>query len=229
MVSTSELFKINAKMDIKREGERVYFKTSIQEVTDEYIAIHVPSHQGREMSLEPGDYVNARVFMEDAQYVFNSTVLGRKKDRVLLYKLSIPSNIKRVQMRDYVRIKIQLPVKYKVLEEKGNNEESSDEKGDKFESAYTVDISGGGMQMVVSKPLEVKQRLYLKFKISDLKKRDIEIAAKARVVRREQIFGGKNKWSLGVAFEDISETQRDLIIAFVFRKLIEQRRLEVES
>jgi len=228
-VSASELFKINAKVDIKREGERVYFKTSIQEVTDEYIGIHVPSYRGREMSLEPGDYVNARVFLEDAQYVFNATVLGRKKDRVVLYMLSIPSNIKRVQMRDYVRIKIQLPVKYRVLEEKEKREESSAGEGEKFESAYTLDISGGGMQLVVSRPVEVNQRLYLKFKISDLKRRDIEIAAKARVVRREQLFGSKNKWTLGIAFEDISESQRDLIIAFVFRKLIEQRRLEVEG
>jgi len=229
-VTVSELFKVNAKMDIKREGERVYYKTSIQEISDEYIGIHIPSYRGKEMILMPGDYVNARVFLEDAQYVFNATVLGRKKDRVPLYMLSMPSNVKRVQMRDYVRIKVQLPVKYKVLEEtRKNAENGADDEDKKFENAYTVDISGGGVQLVVSKPVEVNQRLYLKFKICDLKNRDIEITAKARVVRREQIFNERNKWSLGIAFEDISETQRDLIIAFVFRKLIEQRRLEVEG
>jgi len=223
LVKTADLFKVNTKMDVQvKEG--IYYKTSVQEITDDYIAIYVPSYKGRELQLVPGDYIKARVYSEDAQYVFNTTVLGRKEERIVLYLLAHPVNVKRVQKRDYVRVKVQIPVRYQVMEE------MTIRSGvlELTEEAFSIDISGGGMQLLVSKSIETNKLLALKFYVQDSKKNDIAIRAVARVKRKEKLHTGRNKYSLGICFEEISEKDRDLVIAFVFRKILEQRRLGVE-
>ncbi|NLJ99959.1 MAG: hypothetical protein GX318_01820 [Clostridia bacterium] len=221
MINYSSILKINSKMDIQVHGLSFNLKTMIQEVTSEHIAIHVPSYRGRERKLNPGDYVTARVFSKDAQYVFKSTVLGQREEKVILYLLSLPSHIERIQMRDFVRVKVQMPAEYRLLKSKEDTDGS-------YKKCFTVDMSGGGLQIVVPELVETGALMALRFTIQDSKDEDVLIKTFARVKRRDTAISKSGRYVLGISFEDIDERDRDQIIAFVYKKILEERLLEVE-
>ncbi|HHX94579.1 MAG TPA: hypothetical protein GX691_01965 [Clostridia bacterium] len=223
-MEVADIITINSKIDIQINGEGIFYKSSVQEVNSDYIAIHIPSHRGSVVYLEPGDSVKGRVYSKDAQYLFDSTVLGKKLDRVVLFLLAVPSKLKRVQMRDYVRVQTMVPVKYRILKEDFPEQDSVEP----FKESYTLDISGGGLHFNVQGPVALNSLIELELTITDQKQKDVKIRALARVKRKEP---GRNKGqvSLGVFFEEIWEKDRDILIGFLFRKLLKQRRLGVKK
>lgn len=222
-MEVADIITINSKIDVQINGEGVFYKSSVQEVTSDYIAIHIPSHRGRAVYLVPGDSIKGRVYTREAQYVFNSTVLGKKMDRVLLFLLAVPSKLKRVQMRDYVRVKTVVPIKYRPLEEGISQEGESP-----FKESISIDISGGGIYFLAQGELTLESLLEVEFVVQNHEHEEVEISAIARVKRKEPARE-RGKVALGVSFEVISEQDRDVLIGFLFRKLLEQKRLGVKN
>lgn len=222
-MEVADIITINSKIDIQINGEGVFYKSSVQEISSEYIAIHIPSHLGSIVYLMPGDSIKGRVYSKEAQYFFNSTVLGKKLDRVILFLLAVPSKLKRVQMRDYVRVQTMLPIKYRILDDN-----ASDLKNQELQETYSIDISGGGLNFLVPGPVALNSVIRVEFVVQDHNQNDIKIRAVARVKRKESVRD-KGRVALGVFFEEISEKDRDILIGFLFRKLLEQKRLGVKK
>ena len=223
-MEVADIITINSKIDVQVNGEGVFYKSSVQEVNSEYIAIHIPSHLGSLAYLRPGDNIKGRIYSKDAQYLFNSTVLGKKQDRITLFLLAVPSRLKRVQMRDYVRVQTMVPLKYRVIEEGFTGEEDIKE----FSESLSIDISGGGIYFPAQSKVAVNSLMEVEFVIENYKGEEVKIKAIARVIRKEPIRE-KGKVAVGVFFEEISEKDRDTLIGFLFRKLLEQKRLGVNN
>jgi len=218
----ADILSTNSKMDLQINGEGVYYRSSVHEINSEYIAVHIPSHFGTNVSLMPGDSVKGRIYADDAQYVFNSTVLGQKLERVVLYLLAVPSKLKRIQLRDYVRVQTILPITYYLVKEEDQSVQ------DEAKETFSVDLSGGGVNLLVNEPVPVNALLNLQFSVKDHRNNDVTINAIARVKRKDPVRDSK-KNSLGLSFESISEKDRDILIGFLFRKLLEQKRLGVKE
>lgn len=221
----ADILSKNMNIDLQVNDEGVVYRSFVHEVNSEYIAVHVPSHLGTNISLMPGDNVKGKVYAQDAQYEFNSTVLGQKLERVVLYLLSVPSKMKRIQLRDYVRVQTMLPIKYKLLKEDETEQEISTQES---KEAFSIDISGGGINLIVNEAVPVDALLKLKFTVKDFQNDDFTIETMARV-KRKDVVPDSRKEALGLSFEGISEKDRDILIGFLFRKLLEQRRLEVKD
>lgn len=220
----ADILSINSNMDLQVNGEGAYFKSTVHEINSEYIAVHVPSQLGTSVALMPGDSIKGRVCGQDAQYEFNSTVLGQKLERVVLYLLAVPSKLKRIQLRDYVRVQTMVPIKYKVVKE----DNVPGKPPEKPKETFSIDISGGGINLLVSESVPVNALLELQFTIKDPQGNDITIRADARVKRKDPVRESRRE-SLGLSFEGITEKDRDMLIGFLFRKLLEQRRLGVKD
>ena len=225
MKSKHDYIKVNNKIDVQLEGRGVFYKSMIQEVTDDYLAVSVPSHRGREITLIPGDVLKCRVYSEDAQYNFSTTVLGKKLESLRLILLATPTRVERTQNRDFVRVKLQIPVRY----EKADSGANPDDIVQPVYSGFTVDISGGGMQLLVSHPYAVDTLLAILFEIEDEKKANMVIRTLGKVCRKERSPKSENRYILGIRFEEITEQKRDQVIAFLFRKMLEQKFLGVDK
>lgn len=223
-MEVADIITINSKIDIQINGEGVFYKSSVQEVNSEYIAIHIPSHLGSLAYLRPGDSIKGRIYSKDAQYLFNSTVLGKKQDRITLFLLAVPSKLKRVQMRDYVRVQTLVPLKCRLIGE-GVSEEQ--DKG-QFMESVSIDISGGGIYFPVQGQVAVNSLMEVEFVVQNHKGDEVKIKAIARVIRKEPARE-RGKVAIGVFFEEIAEKDRDTLIGFLFRKLLEQKRLGVKN
>ena len=81
-----------------------------------------------------------------------------------------------------------------------------------------MDISGGGVRILLDRNIEKGSLLECKLKINDE-----DLLLKGEVVRSQLIQQYPiTKYEIGISFVDITEYQRDQIIGFIFE---EQRKL----
>ncbi|MEW5762014.1 MAG: flagellar brake protein [Bacillota bacterium] len=213
------ILKVNQRVEIARRGEDEYYPALVQDVGEHNFCINMPYRQGVPLILVPGERVDVRLVEKDATYFFTATVLGRRRDRIPLYVLSLPVDVRRVQRRRFVRLETLLDVWYAPAPE--------GDAAPAFVRARAVDLSAGGMCLVTKQPLEVGAPLLLRFHL-DLGEREAEIVTPGRVVRRvvgpeDDLWQGGYRY--GIEFVGLPMREQDLIVRYIFRKMAERGKL----
>ncbi|PKM81500.1 MAG: hypothetical protein CVU88_03910 [Firmicutes bacterium HGW-Firmicutes-13] len=211
-------FRVNEIFELALEEEGTYYKTIIQEVSENYIIIGLPVSKGETLLLYEDDRVILKKIRADAVYYFSSEITARlNDDNVPLYKLCIPRMLQRIQRRGYVRVPCILLTYYRVHKEgEGKPEEG---KEPDFLPAETVDISGGGIKFISDKEMSPGQNLEIKLKLPRR-----EVKAVGQVITIQKISDNRSKYPIyriSLKFTRILERDREEIIAFIFRKLRE--------
>ncbi len=100
------------------------------------------------------------------------------------------------------------------------SEESAWHKG------YLLDLSGGGARISHKSPLSVGEQLYLQF---TLRKEDGVLLVPGKVVRVQRTSeADPTTFHSGIRFGALPETTQDLIVGYVFERMLAGRRkLEV--
>jgi c-di-GMP-binding flagellar brake protein YcgR len=142
-------------------------------------------------------------------------VLGAKKeDGLILYVLKKPKKVKKTERRGYVRVKAAVLVEYEEIDRENINDYK---KVVPHKKAYTLDISGGGIQIVLPETILMETFLVINLPL-DFDGRDTVLKVLGQVVRleKEKI---KNKlcYKIGIRFVEIMERERDLIIQYIFK------------
>lgn len=220
MPAWPRVIAVNQRVDLKHQSDSQTFHSLVQDVGKGWFAVQVPTIHGIEMRLHRGEEVEVNLYAEGMRYRFTAQVLDRTLDPkgIPLYRLSIPEQAERLNLREYVRWRVALDVGYEVITEE-----------DKpvlhlikvHKKAPTIDISGGGMQLLTKEQLAIDTLLLVQFEIPPKG----VIRATARVKRsipRED--DGPPRYFTGLAFEDISVHDQEAIINFIFRKMVEDRR-----
>lgn len=220
MVGATELLVVNRRVELLRPNDRTVYNTLIQKIGEDYFAVGLPMIGDTEVPLHPGETVEIRIVTDKGRFYFDTEVLGRDWDRIPLYRLAWPKEIKRQQLREYVRWRVALEVKYEPIKE-------ADLKNIHLRQprrrAISLDLSGGGLQMLVKEPLPVDSLLLLHLELPGRRGRET-ITAVGRV-RRLSVYEeeGPTRYAVGVSFENISERDRDRIIGFIFQRMIAER------
>ena len=228
----SNQIKINTKIELQRIGDSEYFASSIQDIKDDILYISMPTLFSQEtlfaqpLVLVPGEEVKVRFPGTSESFVFTSTFIDAVKDPIVLYRLTMPNAIKRIQQRNYVRVETLLEVFVAEIPEIG--EEPN------YYKVNALDISGGGMRLLMEllsdKPYTVGKELLVKFYISEQENRETEVRTKIQVRRKDLLptLAKHEKqllYSFGVEFIEISEKLRQEIIKFIFRKMAMRRQV----
>lgn len=211
----ANILEVNKKIEIEvKEGVyRGTFKSRIEGVEDREITITVPIKKGEYMPLRVGTRVSLMVYDETAICVFQCRVTGRKKGNIPLLVLELPDTFKRIQRRNFYRLKINLPLLYRPLT-------IDDEEEEEFFKGDMVDISGGGLQMRFTSEEDIypiSARLEFKIDFPDLG----ELWLKGMVVSR---FKRKGVIHIGVKFYNITTKVQDDIVGWIFKKMRSMRK-----
>lgn len=184
-------------------------------ISQDELVITIPMVKGNQIILPLGQEVEIVFFRDEGQYIFKAKIEKRfKKENVDLLKLNRISSIKRIQRRNYYRLNITLPISIKLLTDKDKQSQNFKE----WLKTYTMDISGGGVRILLDRNIEKGSLLECKLKINDE-----DLLLKGEVVRSQLIQQYPiTKYEIGISFVDITEYQRDQIIGFIFE---EQRKL----
>ncbi|NLL18356.1 MAG: hypothetical protein GX262_04925 [Clostridia bacterium] len=223
-VKLEKYLGIDGKIEIRLQGdEGKYYKSMIQGIRNELLLIVAP-YRGRDnLHLYKGDSVDVVLFAQNEKILFPAQVVGRVNKPFQGYVLQVPEEGKRIQMREFVRIKLLLDAEWGLLE---NTEVPPEEdlKQMVLNQAVMVDLSGGGAGLVIHEPLSENARILLRFTLP-LKNNERVMTVMAEV-RRCFRMDEPNKYAVGVSFVGLSAREQDQIVEYVFQKQREQRLME---
>ena len=122
-------------------------------------------------------------------------------------------NLRRNQLRQYVRVEISLPLKFRLMNS-DNIEKSEIQRGELVEAKMS-DISGGGMSFICERTLRVGDIISLAFDLPNAK-----FAGVASKVLRISLQEGKSKtfFKHHVQYKSLEPRRRDFVVKYVFDK-----------
>lgn len=217
-MNARDIILVNQLLEVLNPEQNIYYKSIVQEITDEYIVIGMPLRRRRQLYLDENRFWGFRLTRKDSLYYFRSKLLGQRRERGLqLFLVAWPDKLKRVQRRLYFRLPCTFDAHYWVLTEGcGAPLEKAAEQMGEPERAIIADISGGGLQLIMPEQLPIGtvllMILYLESKRT---KKSIYVIGKVLRVwpyRREQEI----RFRHGLEFIDLTGEQRETIVKYIF-------------
>ncbi len=216
-----ELLRVTQKLDvIETDPETaepdIYF-SRIEDVGKETIMITPPFRKGFYLPPRPGRRVAARVVAEKVPYFFETTLVRYVPDQLPMWELVKPTNFRKMQLRENVRLDISLKATLAPLDEL-----------DETISIKTVtkDLSAGGAMVVLAKAIPIGAKFIVSIVISP----DWTLTAEGEVVRLLPPQPPLEKYFAGIKFKekDIDDKLQKRLIQFIFFKQAEKRQKEKE-
>jgi len=216
VLTAQRWIRINQNIRVARpDSEDNWYASSVQDINGREFCISIPIKESRPLVLRKGELVRVSFIADMARYEFITKTLGRRYDNITLFVLAQPEEYTRVQLRDFVRVPITMAVDYARIPAEG--------KEPVFIKADSLDLSGGGIRLLINDDLAAETRLIIKFTIP-LRTGSEEIEVVGRVVRTWVDERTKLRQA-AIQFVKINRKQEDLITRYLIDKMSDQRRL----
>ncbi len=229
-MALADSFAVNQKviLEVLEGAEQGRFPTRVEEVREGALVLAAPLVGRRVVQPAPGTPV--RLQLDDASAgmksidtkVWESLPMTPSR-RLPIIVLEQSDQVKQVQRRTDVRIDVTVPVRFAVLT---SPDEGSDEQGltmwPSLEAA-TVDISAGGSQMTTEVRLVPGTQIDVHLRLPDGGDSLQLVGEVMRVLHSEQ-RGSRTIHYLAIRWIGAEATDRDAIVAYVFREQVKRRR-----
>jgi c-di-GMP-binding flagellar brake protein YcgR len=209
------IFKINKLLELEidlpdDEGTHPeVFSSRVEDVKPGVIHVAAPYKNGYLLPVHSGDTIQIRIFHEGSLYKSSCHVRGHHAKPVAVLVISRPERLYKVQMRQWVRIALSVPVRYRM-----------DGYPVDFYQSTTVDLSGGGFCLLTRHPIDVNTVLDIEMELPQQ-----AIKLKALVKRCTEVTEATVKrYKIGIQYQKIAERDREKIIEYIFIKQREQIR-----
>lgn len=205
-----KLFKIGDKIEIyrKNSAKKDLYPSKILDILGDELIISGPMKKHSSIFLHKDEILTiVSLFENKGRYEFDAKVKNRHLGKLYTVKLKRVSEIRKIQLRDFFRFEISIPVlkRTTVIED--------EKQKTLIENCRTKDISGGGLRLLTNYLHNVGDITECEFKIEES-----TISSKAKIIRIEPVDTFDYKYNIGVEFVNISEKDRDSIVKFIFSR-----------
>lgn len=187
------------------------FSSRIENISHDKLTIAMPMTKGHPVQLNRGERFFGKVFFDGAAYEFQTTLLEKQIFPLPVWIVSMPTAVRRIQQRAFVRVDSIVPIKIKVLDNNGDDTQ--------LISTTTKDISGGGLRLVSKKYFKLGTQFQLYIELPEFG----TIETLAEVVRVDKPDDSRSLYWIGIKYINLQEGLRSKIIKFVFKKQLEYR------
>lgn len=185
----------------KKNGENEEYASRVISLDSEIeLMVENPSKEGKEVRFLNGTRLDVVFQVENhGLHSFETEIVAKVREKINLLKLRRLGEVKKLQRRNFYRVKSDLDVIVRRL-------------GDViFEETIILDISGGGLKFLSRQD----------FKLGDIVELNItllgeDLDLEAKVVKVDKIGFGKSEVS--VEFYDLYEDDQNVIVKYVFEK-----------
>ncbi|NLL80704.1 MAG: PilZ domain-containing protein [Tissierellia bacterium] len=210
------MFELNAKIELLDEdGNKTY--GLVHDYVDGKLYVSTTPDEIDLKIFRINDKVRGVTFKGSKGTSFDGVVTNRTSDKLLIYEISKIGNFTEVQRREDVRVTCSMPLYFTnnpgVLKMDSSflyeNIEDLKEISDR---AIVSDLSAGGMKFNTKERLEANDEVRLLFYIE--KKPFI---LKGKILHKMiNIVRSSTNYSYGTKFIDITESEREAIISYLF-------------
>lgn len=207
------LEKIDIRYNDLETQEEIIYSSFIDSIGEKSMFILPPFREDKKMQSRIGDIVEARITAEECAYFLKAILLGYRWDVISLWEISLPIDIQRTQMREYVRLKICLEVILEFLDEHCQR---------KVIKTVTKDFSAGGLQvaMPVAPPADSKVMVTLSLR------EQTTLKMKGEFVRIKYPKTAFQKHFASIKFCELDDKVTNKLAKYIFDKEIERRQKE---
>jgi len=213
---------IGTKFEIEmfnRDGERAIppFSSKLENILDENtIVVNAPIFKGEIFPVHIGWKVNVYFTQKKNLYFFPAKIVGRsKKEEIPLMDIEITENITRIQRRNFFRLNLSLPVKYREYDPT-LTKNKEDEQGE-YKESTTIDVSGGGISLTTDEKLETDKVIEGRLTLPNHK----EIVFIGKIVRSERFFEiNPDKYKTAIKFSSIDNMNKESLIRYLHKEQI---------
>ncbi|MCC5909817.1 MAG: PilZ domain-containing protein [Clostridiaceae bacterium] len=204
--------KIGEKLEIepiahKEFNRNTSITSQLVDIKDNMFFIANPIKLGKVYPLSVGQQIKIIFHHQDkGVYSFPAEVLQEIADKILIYRVEPIGRVRKIQRRDYYRLQILIKALIKRVED------------NEYIEGFTRDISGGGLRVVAKTNFQINDRIECKI---HLDKNSVAVVM-GKVIRVEKNTS-TNEGNLSIEYDNIDETTKKEIIAFIFNKQRELR------
>jgi c-di-GMP-binding flagellar brake protein YcgR len=201
--------KVNQKIDIVVENGPYTgtYLSKVAEITKNYLKVTSPFIKGEIVPLRINQDIKVFFTGMSAAFMFESRIISRESKPIALLSITIPEKIVRIQRREYFRVEAKKKVKYRVIDTPDKEEEGNQEE--ELIETVTVDISGGGVKMVVDDQFPSSGMIKLYLDLPEIENETIY----GEIVNLYALPDGR---AAGINFTEIDDHTREQIITWLF-------------
>ncbi|MBP2642440.1 MAG: ycgR 2 [Firmicutes bacterium] len=189
------------------------YSSRIEEITEQYLYLAMPMDKGVPVLLFTKVMVRGRLIVDSNVWEFNCKYVDKVASPIPMWIVEKPTELIKIQLRDFVRFKTLLPIDVSVIDDEG--------KPGELLRASTKDISGGGICIATRRELFSKDKVKMTITFPE----GGIVEAVGLVIRVTKPQDLDVYWS-AIKFIIIKERDREAIIKYIFKKQSQQRRLE---
>ena len=205
--------QIGEKIELRKADSTRKYNSSIQDILKENsFQVLMPSQRGQVILIHANEIVEVIFYRNDGVYSFIATATRSfKQNHVYLLELISSANSLKQQRRSYFRLNIILPAQFRILPEMESQDKITPVK---LESGYVLNISGGGIYLSTSLPLEKDSMIECRVILQNQK----EMVVKGKVIRVIEVFKHEKMYEAVMEFVDLDDQMRERIIQFIFKE-----------
>ena len=190
------------------------YHSRVEDIASEHMVIAWPTSNGMLVPIHLDRPLSLSFVREDAAYVFSAVVQEKKQDPVPLLKVRVQGPPKRIQRRQYFRLKVPIGVKIQGVMNLPENPQTILDI-----STQVYDLSGSGLAIRSEIPIPIGTMLDVRLLLLPN-----PLKLLARVVSSELLTArdGRKLSHIGFNFVDIKEGQRMRIIRYLFQRQLKQ-------
>lgn len=195
---------VNEKFElVVKEGPfKGNYLSQVADIHDTTIEVTIPYVRGEIIPLRLNLGITMNFIGEQAAFLYETKIIDRIDEPVPMLILEYPQKKHRVQRREYFRLDVKKKVNYRILDD--NLKPIT-----KMKETETIDISGGGLKMVLNEVINKGTLIELYIQIPELE----NTAIISRIVN---IFDLPDGIAVGVKFVEIDRYIREDIIGWLF-------------
>ncbi len=217
----TDKLRIGQKLIILPFHTEEQFVSSVYDLDTKGIYVPIPFNNNHPLVLGHGEKVRVKYMGKTSTYLFVTEAVGRKveQDKLPMYILMHPKqeDITRIQLREFARVPVMIDIQYAPPPAK--NEVPA------FQKAYSVDLSGGGLKIALKESVKAGTTFLLSFTLYvRAKKKQQEFQLLAKIIRCQLVDQEARIYHASLKFLDIRPAQQDLIMAYVFERMVEIKR-----
>ena len=210
LVKAKEHLKIGQRVEFYVEADEARYTSRIEDIVDDTLEVAMPmTRQGVPIIPKSGEKLYAVAVGNQCRFRFFTEFkgMGKKDDRIPIWYISKPEKLERFQNREFVRVKVNMMAKVRLVDEDGNIHEK--------QVVPVVDLSGSGICLAFSHAVPVPAQLSLELHgIPGIDDFDVM----CRVVRCEPVERGDDSivYHVGAAFQHLSRAVVNKIVRYLF-------------
>ena len=210
IIKAGNVLKIGQRIEFFVDNDDNRYASRIEDMTKEQIVAALPLNKQRVPVIpRTGARIYALAIGDQCRYRFFSTYLGtdRIDGRIPVWRITRPETVERHQNREFVRVRVDLRVRVRVVGEDGTI-------GEPIETR-TLDLSGNGVALVMPKPVKVDSQMALEvFDIPDIG--TLEVMGRVARCQKVQLDEEHALYHVGALLEHIERRTMNQIVRYLF-------------